>query len=138
MTRRKKSRAGRPAKPAADRRDQSVQVLLTPAELAAVTAVVAAENDAVDDGKPATPASWIRDLALDKIADVRWCALVDSVHAGVDSDGGVWIYDPAGDHEGPFTSMAAALEAALADEDRIDHLPRSQQDEVQPVPRRSA
>lgn len=66
-TRRKKSRAGRPPKAPADKRSEVVQVLLTPAELAAVGAVVAAENEQVDDGKPATPASWIRDLALERI-----------------------------------------------------------------------
>ncbi len=74
MTRRRKPKkpggrrkgAGRP-RLGADKRSEAVKVLLTPAEFAAVEAVVAAENAAIDDGKPATPATWFRDLGLDRL-----------------------------------------------------------------------
>lgn len=63
----KRKGAGRPAKSAALKRGEVVKVLLTRAERAVMEARVSAENEAVDDGSPATLSSWLRDLALDQL-----------------------------------------------------------------------
>jgi len=65
--RKPRSRAGRPAKAPEDKRSVSYQVLVTPAESRLFEAKVAAENAEVDDGKPATVTSWLRDLGREAV-----------------------------------------------------------------------
>ena len=71
MTRRKKSKAGRPS--LGDKaRNRLVTIKLSEAEYAAIAAAVAKENlefdrDMGGDGDRATISSWIRDHALDPL-----------------------------------------------------------------------
>jgi len=79
MTTRRKPKPAKPTGHGGDRkgagrkplgeakRIQHVKPLLTRAEIAAAEAVVAAENDAVDDGRPATVHTWARDLILNRL-----------------------------------------------------------------------
>jgi hypothetical protein len=136
--RRRRPGAGRPSLGALAR-SEVVKVYLTPAEKAAVVAVVKAENAAVNDGTTATPATWFRDLGLDRLGllgpddednnnavgqalDAEATEATDHDAAAAETTDADYRIIEAGHDCGPVRSWTAILEA-IDDADLGDGAP---------------